>query len=120
MSPPRPTDLVLHQASHLLEVAFDDGQRFRLPCEYLRVESPSAEVQGHGPGQKVLVAGKRHVNIKAIEPMGNYGALLRFDDGHDTGLYTFAYLHELGAQQDAKTQAYRARVEAATKRKAGH
>ena len=80
MSPPRPTDLVLHQASHLLEVAFDDGQRFRLPCEYLRVESPSAEVQGHGPGQKVLVAGKRHVNIKAIEPMGNYGVLLRFDD----------------------------------------
>ena len=108
MSPPRPTDLVLHQASHLLEVAFDDGQRFRLPCEYLRVESPSAEVQGHGPGQKVLVAGKRHVNIKAIEPMGNYGVLLRFDDGHDTGIFSWPLLYQLGQEYDTRWAAYTA------------
>ena len=101
MNAPRPTDLILHQASHVLEVAFDDGVRFRLPCEYLRVESPSAEVQGHGPGQKVLVAGKRHVNVKAIEPIGHYGVLLRFDDGHDTGIYAWTLLYELGKHQDA-------------------
>jgi DUF971 family protein len=108
MSPARPTDLILHQASHLLEVAFDDGQRFRLPCEYLRVESPSAEVQGHGPGQKVLVAGKRHVNIKAIEPMGNYGVLLRFDDGHDTGIFSWPLLYQLGQEHDTRWAAYTA------------
>jgi DUF971 family protein len=113
MSPPRPTDLVLHQASHLLEVAFDDGQRFRLPCEYLRVESPSAEVQGHGPGQKVLVAGKRHVNIKAIEPMGHYGVLLRFDDGHDTGIFSWPLLYQLGQEQEARWAAYTAALAAA-------
>ena len=106
MSTPRPTDLVLHRASHALEVSFDDGTRFRLPCEYLRVESPSAEVQGHGPGQKVLVAGKRDVNIVAIEPIGNYAVMLRFDDGHDSGLYSWSYLHELGIEQEARWAAY--------------
>lgn len=106
MNHPRPTDLILHQASHVLEVAFDDGERFRLPCEYLRVESPSAEVQGHGPGQKVLVAGKRDVNIKAIEPMGNYGVLLHFDDGHRTGIFSWTLLHQLGREQDIRWAAY--------------
>ena len=108
---PRPTDLVLHRASHVLEVAFDDGSRFRLPCEYLRVESPSAEVQGHGPGQKVLVAGKRDVNIAAIEPIGNYAVLLRFDDGHDSGLFSWSYLHELGVEYDARWNAYLSELE---------
>lgn len=106
MTTPRVTDLVLHKASHVLEVAFDDGARFRLPCEYLRVESPSAEVQGHGPGQKQLVAGKRDVNIAAIEPVGHYGVLLRFDDGHDTGIFTWSYLRELGEQQEQRWNAY--------------
>ena len=105
---PRPTDIVLHRASHALEVAFDDGSRFTLPCEYLRVESPSAEVQGHGPGQKVLVAGKRDVNIVGIEPIGNYAVLLRFDDGHDSGLYSWSYLHELGVEQETRWNAYQA------------
>ena len=106
MNAPRPTDIILHQASHVLEVAFDDGVRFRLPCEYLRVESPSAEVQGHGPGQKVLVAGKRHVNVKAIEPVGHYGVLLRFDDGHDTGIYSWSTLYALGQEQQTRVEAY--------------
>jgi DUF971 family protein len=113
MSTPRATDLILHQASHVLEVAFDDGQRFRLPCEYLRVESPSAEVQGHGPGQKVLVAGKRNVGIKAIEPMGHYGVLLRFDDGHDTGIFSWPFLHQLGREHEPRWSAYLAALAAA-------
>ncbi|MFN7293228.1 MAG: gamma-butyrobetaine hydroxylase-like domain-containing protein, partial [Lysobacteraceae bacterium] len=87
MTTPKPTALTLHRASRILEVAFDDGSAFRLPAEYLRVESPSAEVQGHGPGQKVLVAGKRTVGIVGVEPVGNYAVLLRFDDGHASGLY---------------------------------
>ena len=111
MVTPRPTDLILHQASHALEVAFDDGARFRLPCEYLRVESPSAEVQGHGPGQKVLVAGKRDVNITAIEPVGHYGVLLRFDDGHATGIYTWSTLRELGEQHATRWPAYLAALD---------
>lgn len=110
-STPRPTDLVLHKASHALEIAFDDGSRFRLPCEYLRVESPSAEVQGHGPGQKVLVAGKRDVNIRAIEPIGNYAVALHFDDGHSSGLFSWGYLHELGVEQEARWAAYLAALE---------
>ena len=108
---PRPTDLILHRASHLLEVAFDDGSRYRLPCEYLRVESPSAEVQGHSPDQRVWVSGKQHVNITGIEPIGNYAVRLDFDDGHNTGLYTWAYLHELGATQAAKWQQYLDRLQ---------
>lgn len=113
MANPRPTDLILHKASHALEVAFDDGSRFRLPCEYLRVESPSAEVQGHGPGQKVLVAGKRNVNIQAIEPMGNYGVLLHFDDGHQTGIFSWPLLHQLGLEHETRWTAYLAALTAA-------
>ena len=105
---PKPTALTLHQQSRVLEVAFDDGSAFRLPCEYLRVESPSAEVQGHGAGQKVLVPGKRQVNISAIEPIGNYAVLLRFDDGHATGLYSWPYLQQLGREQEERFAAYEA------------
>ena len=103
---PKPTDLILHRASHLLEVAFDDGSRYRLPCEYLRVESPSAEVQGHSPDQRVWVAGKRDVNISAIEPIGNYAVVLRFNDGHETGIYTWSFLKELGEQQETRWARY--------------
>lgn len=103
---PTPTEIVLHQRSRVLEVAFEDGSRFELPCEYLRVESPSAEVQGHGPGQKVLVAGKRGVGIRAIEPVGYYGVLLRFDDGHDTGIYSWSTLYALGTEQRTRFDAY--------------
>ena len=123
MSSPRPTSIVLHRASRLLEVGFDSGESFRLPCEYLRVESPSAEVQGHGPGQKVLVAGKREVNIDAIEPVGQYGVLLRFSDGHATGIFSWPVLHatgifswpvlhELGREQETRWAAYLAALEA--------
>ena len=103
---PRPTDLILHRASHLLEVAFDDGSRYRLPCEYLRVESPSAEVQGHSPDQRVWVAGKRDINISAVEPVGNYAVVLRFNDGHETGIYTWSFLKELGEQQEVRWARY--------------
>jgi DUF971 family protein len=106
MSTPTPTDIVLHQRSRVLEVAFEDGSRFQLPCEYLRVESPSAEVQGHGPGQKVLVAGKRAVGISAIEPVGHYGVLLRFDDGHDTGIFSWSTLYSLGQEQQQRFASY--------------
>ncbi len=91
-----PTELKLRTKSRVLEVAFDDGSRFELPFEYLRVYSPSAEVRGHGPGQETLQLGKHEVGIKAIDPIGNYAVRLVFDDGHDTGLYTWDYLHELG------------------------
>lgn len=101
-----PTDITLHRASHVLEVAFDGGETFRLPAEYLRVNSPSAEVQGHGPGQRVLVAGKRDVNIDAVEPVGNYAVLLRFSDGHATGLYSWSILHALGRDHARNWQAY--------------
>jgi DUF971 family protein len=101
-----PTDITLHRASHVLEVAFDGGETFRLPAEYLRVHSPSAEVQGHGPGQRVLVAGKRDVNIDAVEPVGNYAVLLRFSDGHATGLYSWSILHALGRDHACNWQAY--------------
>jgi DUF971 family protein len=106
MSTPTPTDIVLHQRSRVLEVAFEDGSRFQLPCEYLRVESPSAEVQGHGPGQKVLVAGKRAVGIGAIEPVGHYGVLLRFDDGHDTGIFSWSTLYTLGREMEQRFGCY--------------
>ena len=103
---PRVTDITLHRASHALEVAFDSGERFTLPCEYLRVESPSAEVQGHGPGQKVLVPGKHDVNIDAIEPVGHYGVLLRFSDGHATGIFSWNTLYTLGREYDARWAEY--------------
>jgi DUF971 family protein len=100
------TDLVLHQQSRLLEVSFDDGSSFKLPCEYLRVYSPSAEVRGHGPGQGTLPLGKETVNISDIEPVGNYAVRLVFDDGHDSGLFTWDYLHLLGRQFELKWREY--------------
>ena len=112
MSQHKPVDIILHRASHALEVAFDDGTRFRLPCEYLRVESPSAEVQGHGPGQRVLVTGKRHVNIQAIEPVGNYAVLLKFDDGHASGIFSWGTLYQLGSEHEQRWGAYLAELEA--------
>jgi DUF971 family protein len=110
---PRPTEIKLHQKSRLLEVAFDDGKRFSLPCEYLRVFSPSAEVRGHGPGQEVLQVGKRDVEIKEIEPVGVYAVKLGFSDGHDTGLYSWEYLYELGEKQESSWKSYLARLEQA-------
>jgi len=110
---PRPTEIKLHQKSRILEIAFDDGKRFSLPCEYLRVFSPSAEVRGHGPGQEVLQVGKRDVEIKEIEPVGNYAVKLAFSDGHDTGLYSWEYLHELGEKQESSWKSYLARLEEA-------
>ena len=101
-----PVELRLKKAEKLLEVAFDDGTHFRLPAEYLRVESPSAEVQGHGPGQKTLVAGRAHVGIIELEPVGNYAVRITFDDLHNTGIYSWAYLYELGIEQQKRWQAY--------------
>ena len=101
-----PVELRLKKTEKLLEVAYDDGSRFRLPAEYLRVESPSAEVQGHGPGQKTLVAGRAHVGIIALEPVGNYAVRITFDDLHDTGIYSWAYLYELGVEQETRWRAY--------------
>jgi DUF971 family protein len=102
----KPTDIILHRASHKLEVAFDDGTRYELPCEYLRVESPSAEVQGHSPSQRVWIGGKRDVNISAIEPIGNYAVVLRFNDGHDTGIFTWSFLKELGEEHETRWARY--------------
>ena len=102
----RPLEIRLKREEKVLEVDFDDGARFRLPAEYLRVESPSAEVQGHGPAQKTIVAGRRHVAIVGVEPVGTYAVRLRFDDGHDTGLYTWDYLYELGARHGELWPAY--------------
>jgi len=99
-TPPRPTLIKLHQRSRKLELQFDDGQHFLLPCEYLRVYSPSAEVRGHGPGQEVLQVGKEQVNISRIEPVGSYAVRLYFDDGHHTGLYSWSVLYELGTRYD--------------------
>ena len=98
-------------ADKRLEVDFEDGQTFTYPAEYLRVESPSAEVQGHGPGQKQIVAGRRHVGIMEIEPVGNYAIRIRFDDLHDTGIFSWDYLYELGQSQDDKWASYLAEVE---------
>lgn len=96
---PNPTDLKLHQTSRLLEIQFDNGEVFKLPCEYLRVYSQSSEVTGHGPGQEVLQIGKRKVNIDNITPVGNYAVTLHFDDGHNTGIYTWERLYDLGKHQ---------------------
>ncbi len=108
-----PTEIILHQKSRTLEIAFDDGARFQLPFEFLRVMSPSAEVRGHGPGQETLQVGKRNVVLTEIEPVGSYAIKLAFDDGHDSGLYTWEYLHELGSRQDALWQDYLKQLEAA-------
>ncbi len=108
-----PTDIVLHQKSRLLEIAFEDGTRYKLPFEFLRVFSPSAEVRGHGAGQETLQVGKRNVMLTGLEPSGSYAIKLIFDDGHDTGLYTWEYLHELGKYHDAMWHDYLTKLEAA-------
>ncbi len=110
---PIPTALTLKRGSRLVEVTFSDGSVFELPAEYLRVYSPSAEVTGHGVGEGVLVTGKRNVNIERIEPVGRYAVKLVFDDGHDTGLYTWEKLYELGSEYEAKWQRYLERLEKA-------
>src|SRR5476651_1399325 len=107
------TEIKLRRRSRVLEVSFADGSRFELPFEYLRVHSPSAEVRGHGAGEGVLVIGKENVGITTVEPIGQYAVRLIFDDGHDTGLFTWKYLHELGAQREQKWARYLARVASA-------
>ena len=107
-----PTELNYDRQAKTLRIAFDDGQTFTLPAELLRVESPSAEVQGHGPGQKQTVAGRAHVGILEIEPVGNYAVKIKFDDLHDTGIFSWRYLRDLGEQQDELWADYLARLEA--------
>jgi DUF971 family protein len=101
-----PVELRLKRAEKALEVSFDDGSHFRLPAEYLRVESPSAEVQGHGPGQKTIVPGRAHVGIIGIEPVGNYAVRITFDDLHDTGIYSWSYLYQLGVEHEERWRRY--------------
>jgi DUF971 family protein len=110
---PIPTEIRLHQKSRVLEIAFADGRNFRLPFEFLRVYSPSAEVRGHGPGQEVLQTGKREVEIHALEAVGSYAVQPMFSDGHSTGIYTWDYLYELGENQDRLWAQYLGRLEAA-------
>lgn len=116
MAPPEtpvPTEIRLHQKSRILEIAFADGRSFRLPFEFLRVYSPSAEVRGHGPGQEVLQTGKRDVDISALEPVGSYAVQPTFSDGHSTGIYTWDYLYELGENQERLWAEYLGRLDAA-------
>jgi DUF971 family protein len=115
MPKPIPTELNLHRQSRVLEISYDEGSHFNLPCEYLRVFSPSAEVQGHGPGQRVLQVGKEEVNIDKIEPVGHYAVCLHFDDGHNTGIYSWEYLYQLGQGHEHNWQEYLAELE-----RAGH
>jgi DUF971 family protein len=110
---PYPTEIKLHQQSRVMEISFSDGACFKLPYEFLRVYSPSAEVRGHGVGQEVLQSGKRNVGITEIEPVGNYGIKPSFSDGHDSGLYSWDVLYELGAKQEELWRDYLARLEAA-------
>ena len=110
---PSPTEIKLHQKSRVLEIAFADGKRFTLPFEFLRVYSPSAEVRGHGPGQEVLQVGKKDVEITQVEPVGSYAVQLVFSDGHDSGLYSWDYFYNLGANQDAMWAHYLERMQAA-------
>ena len=110
---PSPTEIKLHQKSRVLEIAFADGKRFSLPFEFLRVYSPSAEVRGHGPGQEVLQVGKQNVDITAIEPVGSYAVQLVFSDGHDSGLYSWDTLYDMGANQDTMWKHYLERMQAA-------
>ena len=114
---PRPTNLVLHQKSQVLEILFDDGSQFNLPCEYLRVYSPSAAVKGHGPGQEVLQYGKQDVGIDRIEPQGNYAVKLCFNDGHESGIYTWKLLYELGVNYAELWQDYLRRLEEAGRKR---
>lgn len=110
---PQPTEITLHQMSRQLEIAFADGRSFRLPCEFLRVHSPSAEVRGHGPGQETLQTGKQDVTITAIEPVGQYAVQFRFSDGHDTGIYSWDLLYDYGLNQDAMWRDYLDRLQQA-------
>ena len=103
-----PTEIRLRRAEKRIEIDFDDGASFQLPAEYLRVESPSAEVQGHGPNERKTIAGRRHVGIMTIEPVGNYAVRLMFDDLHDTGIYSWEFLHQLGREQAVRWAAYEA------------
>jgi len=109
---PWPLEIRLKQAEKVLEIDFDDGGRFAIPAELLRVESPSAEVQGHGPSQKTTVAGRRHVGILRLEPVGNYALRIDFDDGHDTGIFTWSYLRHLGTEKDRLIREYLAALAA--------
>jgi len=113
MAAPQPTEIKLHQKSRVLEIAFEDGARFELPCEYLRVYSPSAEVRGHGPGQEVLQLGKENVTITAIRAVGNYAIAPSFSDGHDTGIYTWEMLYNLGLHQAELWNEYLKKLEQA-------
>jgi len=106
----KPVNISLHQKSRILEIEFDDGNTYQYTTEFLRVHSPSAEVQGHGPGEEVLQVGKEDVNITGIEPIGHYAVKLVFDDNHDSGLFSWTYLHELGEKYDAKWQSYLQRL----------
>ena len=103
---PWPTELRVKRAEKRLDVTFDDGKRFSLPAEYLRVESPSAELQGHGPGQKTILGERAHVGILELEPVGNYAVRIKFDDLHDTGIYSWDYLYELGVEYDQRWRDY--------------
>ena len=107
---PQPTSIVVHQQSRVLEVGFADGAQFRIPFELMRVYSPSAEVQGHGPGQEVLQTGKREVTLTALEPIGNYAVQPSFSDGHDTGIFSWDYLYFLGSQQGELWRKYEERL----------
>src|SRR5216110_3502389 len=108
-----PIEIKLHQKSRVMEICFSDGSSYRLPYEFLRVYSPSAEVRGHGPGQEVLQTGKREVEIRALEPVGSYAVQPQFSDGHNTGIYSWEYLYELGENQEKRWKDYLARLEAA-------
>jgi DUF971 family protein len=110
---PQPTEIKLHQKSRLLEISFADGKNVRLPCEFLRVFSPSAEVRGHGPGQEILQTGKKEVEILRIEPVGSYAVQLHFSDGHDTGIYSWSLLYDYGIRQDEMWRHYLERMAAA-------
>jgi DUF971 family protein len=110
---PQPTEIKLHQKSRVLEIAFADGAAFRLPCEFLRVYSPSAEVRGHGPGQEVLQVGKMNVEITRVEPVGSYAVQLTFSDGHDTGIYSWDLLYDYGRRQDEMWRHYLKRMDEA-------
>ena len=109
----QPTEIKLHQQSRMLEIAYNDGANYQLPYEYLRVYSPSADVSGHGPGQEVLQVGKKVVGVSEIIPVGSYAVQINFDDGHDTGLYTWEYLYKLGKNRAALWQDYLDRLAAA-------
>jgi DUF971 family protein len=110
---PRPTEIKLHQKSRVLEISFADGKTFHLPCEFLRVYSPSAEVRGHGPGQEVLQTGKKDVEIARVEPVGSYAIQLDFSDGHNTGIYSWDLLYEYGLNQEEMWRQYLKRLEEA-------